>query len=58
MAYGLRNRAPVADTSFERYRERLSAEGWQQLSEACRLELVERALSLRGLFSDGLSAAL
>jgi hypothetical protein len=58
MAYGLGNRAPIADASFERNRERRPAEPWQELSETCRLALVERALAPRSPFPDGLPAAL
>ena len=58
MAYGLGNRAPIARVSVEQDREHRPAERWQQLSAACRLALVERALTPGKLFPDGLPAAL
>ncbi len=48
MAYGLRTRMPSRTGHLRTACELPSTAGWQTLSEACRLELVERALGRAG----------
>jgi hypothetical protein len=62
MAYGLRTRLPSPLATLETQHDApcglSSPRRWQSLSEACRLDLVERALGPGKLFADGFPASL
>ena len=58
MAYGLGTHAPAARALPANGREPKLGRRWTKLSEAVRLELVERALTPERLLADGFPAAL